>query len=265
MALVGMVVMAILIVGALVGPLLSPYDIYRSDLERIERPPSFDHPMGTDDLGRDELTRVCAGGRITLLIGLMAAGLSIAVGCVAGSFAGYYGGLTDSLLMRLTDMLISFPQLLLMMLFASLVGKNLVSIAVVIGSLSWMGIARLVRVAFLWLKEEDFTLAARSIGATDWQIMARHILPNAMGPVFVAGTLCVAQAIITESALSYLGLGVQQPTATWGGMLRLAQDQLASATWLSVFPGLMIVISVLSLNFIGDGMRDALDPRHLLK
>jgi peptide/nickel transport system permease protein len=265
MALVSGVVLIIFVLGSFLGPSISPHDQYEIELTEKLRPPSLTHPMGTDDLGRDELTRVLAGGRISMSLGLMASLIAVVVGVLVGSAAGYFGSRVDNLLMRFTDLMLCFPQLFLMMLFSALFGKTLFSIAVVIGGLSWMSVARLVRASFLSIKEEDFVLAAHSIGTTAPAIILRHILPNAMGPVIVAGTIGVAQAIIMESALSYLGLGVQLPVASWGSMLRLAQDQLLTAWWLATFPGMMIVLSVLSLNFMGDGLRDALDPRHLLK
>jgi peptide/nickel transport system permease protein len=265
MAVLGTAVVLFLLVASFVGPIISPYEVYGYDLERMVEAPSLLHPMGTDDMGRDELTRILAGGRISMSIGLLASVISVVVGSVIGSVAGYYGGKVDSGLMRVTDLMISFPQILLMILFATMFGKNLTSIAAVIGLLGWMSVARLVRASFLSLKQEEFVLAATAVGASSRRIIAFHIYPNAMGPLLVAATLGVAQAIIMESALSYLGLGVQLPIASWGSMLRLAQNQLATATWLSVFPGLLIVITVLSINFIGDGLRDALDPRHLLK
>jgi peptide/nickel transport system permease protein len=221
--------------------------------------------MGTDDLGRDELTRILAGGQISLSLGLLATAVSLAIGVVIGMLAGFYGGQIDNLLMRFTDMAICFPQLFLLLLLAALLGKGLMTIAIVVGLLGWMNIARLVRASFLSLKEEEFILAARSVGVTDFGIIMTHILPNALGPIIIAGTLSVANTIIMESALSYLGLGVQLPAASWGSMLRLAQNQLQTASWMSVFPGLMIFVVVLAINFIGDGLRDALDPRHVLK
>ena len=264
-AVVGTAVILFLVVASFVGPVISPYEIYGYDLERMVEAPSLLHPMGTDDLGRDELTRILAGGRISMSIGVLASVISVVVGSVTGSVAGFYGGKADSVLMRITDLMMSFPQILLMILFATLFGRNLTSIAAVIGLLGWMHVARLVRASFLSLKEEEFVLAAKAVGAGSGRLIVRHIYPNAMGPLLVAATLGVAQAIILESALSYLGLGVQLPVASWGSMLRLAQNQIATATYLSVFPGLLIVITVLSINFIGDGLRDALDPRHLLK
>jgi peptide/nickel transport system permease protein len=264
-ALVGAVLLITFTLGAAVGPSISPYDQYEIKLDQMVRPPSLAHPLGTDDLGRDELTRVLSGGRISLSLGLMATIIAVVLGGVVGSVSGFYGGQLENALMRITDLMISFPQLFLMMFFSALFGKTVLSIAVVIGTLSWMNVARLVRASFLSIKEEDYVLAARSIGAGSGAIIGRHILPNAMGPIIVAGTIGVAQAIIMESALSYLGLGVQLPVASWGSMLRLAQNQLTTAWWLALFPGLMIVLAVLSINFMGDGLRDALDPRHLLK
>jgi peptide/nickel transport system permease protein len=182
-----------------------------------------------------------------------------------GGIAGYYGGAVENLLMRITDAVLCFPWLFTMMIFAALFGKGFFSIAIAVGVLAWTTAARVVRGSFLSLKEEDFVLAARSVGATNLSIIVKHILPNSMALVLVAGTLLVGEAIIYESALSYLGLGIQPPTASWGSMLNLAQEQLRTAPWMGLFPGLMIFFCVLSINLIGDGLRDALDPRHIIR
>jgi len=221
--------------------------------------------MGTDDLGRDEFARTMLGGRVSLSVGLISVVVALMVGLPIGSLAGFVGGRTDNVLMRFTDMMFAFPAMVLAMIFVAILGQRLSSLSLVIGLVSWMTIARLVRASFLSLKEEEFVTAARSVGASNGRIVLRHILPNSLGTIIVAATLGVARAIITESALSYLGLGIQAPIPSWGGMLYFAQNQLESATWLSVFPGLMIFLAVLSINFVGDGLRDAMDPRHLVR
>jgi peptide/nickel transport system permease protein len=231
----------------------------------INRPPTFRHPLGTDDLGRDELTRILLGGRVSLSVGLLAVVIAVGFGTVIGSIAGFYGGHVGAALMRATDVVLSFPGLVLMMIFAALLGKGIAAIALVIGLTSWMTVARLVRASYISLKQQEFVAAAISLGARHRRIIIRHILPNAIGPIIVAATLGMAEAIVAESALSYLGLGIQVPIPSWGGMLNLAQNQLDSAMWLSVFPGLMIFVTVLSINFLGDGLRDVLDPRHLVR
>lgn len=242
------------------APLLAPYDFDAIDLSAIRQPPSPSHPMGTDDLGRDLLTRILYGGRISILIGVLSALLGTAMGSAIGALAGYFGGRLDSVLMRLTDVAYSIPTLPLLIVLASYTRADALSMALVIGLLSWMGTARVVRGEVLSLKELAFVDAARSLGAGDARIILRHVLPNAMGPIVVGATLAVGNAIILESSLSFLGLGVQPPTPTWGNMLMDAQATMASKPWLTVFPGLSILMVVLSVNFVGDGLRDALDP-----
>jgi peptide/nickel transport system permease protein len=260
LAIAGIVVLTLMCLSALAGP-LSPYDANRTNvLERFQQP-SLLHPMGTDDLGRDEATRVLMGGRLSLSVGLLAVALSIVVGTLVGAFAGYFGGLVDSVLMRLTELFISFPPLFVLILLAALFGTSVWTIVLVIGLLRWMVVARLVRAAYLQLKQQEFVTAARALGASTQQLMWRHILPNAVSSLVVAATLGVAGAILTESTLSFLGLGIQLPTATWGNMLRAAQSNMTTAPWLAFFPGLFIFLTILSINYVGDGLRDALDPR----
>ncbi|HYU21418.1 MAG TPA: ABC transporter permease [Chloroflexota bacterium] len=259
LALAGAATFLALCLTAVLAP-VSPYDPNRTSLLDRFEPPSLTHPMGTDDLGRDELTRVLIGGRISLAVGMMAMMVSIVVGTLVGALAGYFGRAVDSLLMRLTEMFIAFPQLFILILLASLFGTGFWTIVLVVGLLRWMPVARLVRAAFLQLKEQEFVTAARALGAPTAAIMWRHILPNALSPIIVAATLGVAGAILTESTLSFLGLGIQLPTATWGNMLRAAQNDMTTAPWLAFFPGFFIFLTILSSNYIGDGLRDALDP-----
>jgi peptide/nickel transport system permease protein len=259
-AVAGTAILMIIVVTAIAAPLLRPYDPDRSHIQTMLEPPSRTYPMGTDELGRDQLTRILYGGRISLAIGLTSMAVAVTLGTVVGALAGYYGGITDNALMRGTDLVLSFPRLFVLILLASLLSPSVRTIVLAIGLLSWMDIARLVRASFLSLKRTEFIEAARSYGATDRRIALLHLLPNALGPIIVAATLGTARAIVTESGLSYLGLGVQPPTATWGTMLRNAQDQMAIAPWTAFFPGLMIFLSVMAINFMGDGLRDALDP-----
>ncbi|HLV44012.1 MAG TPA: ABC transporter permease, partial [Aggregatilineales bacterium] len=239
------------------------------------QPPSAEHPFGTDTVGRDILARTIYGGQISLLIGLAAVLIELVVGITVGALAGYYGGFIDSLLMRFTEAWLNIPTLFLLLIMAKFFGGrvpnvnilgrtfsgSVIIIVLIIGLTSWMYLARIVRAEFLSLKEQEFVLAARATGTPNRQIILRHILPNTIAPIVVAATLGVANAILLESYISFLGLGVQPPTATWGNMLERAHGHIETAPWLWIFPGLLILLTVLSINFIGDGLRDALDPR----
>lgn len=261
LAMLGVIVLTVLVLSAGLAPWVAPYSPTAQDLSNRLKPPSLAHPMGTDDLGRDQLTRILYGGRISLLIGVLAMTVAVTLGTLVGALAGFFGGRTDNVLMRFTDVMISFPTLFLLILLASLFGTSFITIVLVIGFLSWMGVARLVRASFLSLKEQQYVEAAHCIGVSPARMIMRHLLPNALGPIIVAATIGVAGAILTESALSYLGFGIQPPTPTWGNMLRYAQDQMSTAPWTAIFPGLMIFLAALAINYIGDGLRDALDPR----
>lgn len=271
-ALLGSTAILVMLLASAFAPFLSPYDALKTNLSERFEPPSAVHPFGTDELGRDLLTRLLYGGRISLSIGVSAVALAVIIGTVIGALAGFYGGRVDNLLMRFADAMLSFPTLFLLILFTILLrsvdipglsGGGPVPIIIVIAVLSWMTVARLVRASFLSLKQKEFVEAARMAGARNARIMLRHILPNAVSPIIVAATLRVASAIITESGLSYLGFGVQPPTPTWGNMLKNAQAQMTYAPWTAIFPGLMIFIAVIAINYIGDGLRDALDPHHV--
>ncbi len=271
LAVVGLVVfLAVTLAVTLAG--LSPHDPDRTNLRERFAPPSLTHPFGTDDLGRDTLTRVLYGGRISLLVGFLSMGFSIAVGTVVGGLAGYAGGWLDSLLMRFTDLFLSLPSLFVLIVLSTMLADSpfarayggTLMIVLIIGALSWMVVARIVRSSVLSIREQAFVEAARANGASHARLMVRHVLPNALGPIFVQATLQVAVAIIAESGLSYLGFGIQPPTATWGNMLKDAQTYLTRMPWLAVFPGVMIFLTVMSVNAIGDGLRDAFDPRKAL-
>jgi peptide/nickel transport system permease protein len=271
-AMVGTAIVLVFALAAIFAAYLTPYDPEKTDLDNILQPPSLSHPMGTDELGRDLLTRILYGGRVSLSIGVMAMTLAVFVGAAVGGLGGFYGGWIDNILMRFTDMMLSFPQLFILIILAialrdipieALRGSafaSVFSIVLVIAVLAWMQVARLVRASFLSLKEKEFAEASRCIGAPNRRIMLRHLLPNALSPIIVAATFRVATSIITESGLSYLGFGVQPPTPTWGNMLKNAQELMTRAPWTAIFPGLMIFITVIAINFIGDGLRDALDP-----
>lgn len=270
LALAGLVVFTLIMVAVALAH-LSPYDPNDTDLRSRFVGPSLAHPFGTDDLGRDTLTRVLYGGRISLLVGVLAMIVSVVVGTIIGGLAGFHRGWIDAVLMRFTDLFLSLPSLFVLIVlstllvdtpFAQAYGGTLM-IVVIVGALSWMVVARIVRSSFLSIREHDYVEAARAGGARAPRIMLQHVLPNALGPIFVQATLQVAVAIIAESGLSYLGFGIQPPTATWGNMLKDAQTYMTRYPWLAVFPGLMIFLTVMSVNAIGDGLRDAFDPRKM--
>jgi peptide/nickel transport system permease protein len=262
-AIVGLALVLLLALACGLAPLLAPYPPDVPNVEVIREPPSLTHPMGTDQLGRDQLSRLMHGGRFSLEVGVLATLIAIGVGTLVGALSGYYGGLVDPLLMRFTDFMLSVPRLLLLLLIGAVFGTSIALIILLIGLTAWMHVARLVRATVLSLREQEFVAAARLLGAGDGRLIVRHILPNAVGPVIVAGTLGVAGAILTESTLSYLGFGVQPPTPTWGNMLQNAQSEMYDAPWLAIFPGLLIFATIMSINFIGDGLRDAFDPRRV--
>ncbi len=262
LAAAGLVVVALLFLVSFLAPLLAPYDPNAIDLKHILMPPGGDHLLGTDQLGRDILSRMIWGARISLKVGFVAVGIATLIGTFLGTVAGYYGGLADTIIMRAVDLMLCFPSFFLILTVIAMLEPSIWNIMAVIGVTGWMGVARLIRAEILTIKEREFILAARSQGASDLRIIMRHVLPNAMAPVLVSATLGVAGAILTESALSFLGIGVQPPTPSWGNMLTAGKDNLEYAWWLSLFPGLAILITVLGYNLLGEGIRDALDPRH---
>ncbi len=265
-AVAGVIVLATLAVLAMAAPLVSPYDPERTQLLLIFEAPSVAHPMGTDSLGRDLTTRILYGGRVSLSVGLLAVSVAVSLGTLVGMTAGYYGRWVDGVLMRFVDMMYSFPSLFLLILIGVFFkGMSVTVIVIVLGLLRWMTTARLVRAQFLSLKHREFVEAARAVGARDRRIIVRHILPNALAPIIVAATLGVASAIIAESTLSFLGLGIQPPTPSWGNMLKDATRDMERAPWTAIYPGLFIFLAVVSINFVGDGLRDALDPRHVIR
>jgi len=264
---VGTLVVGLVILTALAAPLLATTDPIDQDLAVALKPPfwshegSLEHPLGTDHLGRDVYSRVIYGARISLVISVLAAFLGAVVGVAAGLVAGYLGGRVDTLIMRLADLNLAFPLILLALAVVALLGANLKNLIVVMAITTWMIYARVVRGLSLGLREREFVQAARALGAHDARIIARHLLPNVLAPVMVIWTLEVARIILMESALSFLGLGVPPPTPTWGRMLAEGRDYLTVAGWIAVFPGLAILFTVLGINFLGDGLRDLLDPR----
>jgi len=271
LALAGLIVIVTFIVMCIAIPLITNYDPGKTHLDIMREPPTAAHIFGTDELGRDLFVRLWDGGRISILIGVATMLIAITIGTLIGSIAGFYGGNIDNVLMRFTDFMLSIPQLFLLLIFAQLlrstnnpaISGGPMPIIIIIGVLVWPPVARLVRGQFLSLKAKEFVEAAKMSGTRNFRIILRHILPNAASPIIVAATLRVGAAIITESTLSFLGFGVQPPTATWGNMLKNAQAQMTYAPWTAIFPGLAILFTVLSLNYIGDGLRDALDPHHV--
>jgi peptide/nickel transport system permease protein len=260
MAMIGALIVLGMFVLATVAPLLSG-DPGAIDISRRLQSPSWAHPLGTDDLGRDVLVRIFYGARISLLVGFVAVGIATFIGILVGALAGFYGSWVDAVVMRFVDIMLCFPSFFLILAVIAFLEPSIWNIMIIIGLTSWMGVARLVRAEFLSLRERDFVVAIRALGARDARIIFRHILPNALSPVLVSATLGVAGAILTESALSFLGIGVQPPTPSWGNMLIAGKQTLGTAWWLSVFPGLAILITVLGYNLLGEGIRDALDPR----
>lgn len=263
LAVAGLVVIILFYVVAIVAPLISRYDYSALQSGMRNTPPSLDHWLGTDRSGRDVYARLVMGGRVSLAAGFASVAIIMTIGVVLGAVAGYFGGLVDAALMRFTDILLSIPLILLLITAASLFSPGLGTTITVIGLASWPGAARLVRGQVMALKEQDFVMAARALGATSAQIIRRHLFPNALAIIIVEATLWLSYAILLEASLSYLGLGVQIPTPSWGNMLQDGQRELLyGAWWLTVFPGLAIFLTVLSFNLVGDGLRDATDPRH---
>ncbi len=260
LAMIGGGIVLSMFLLALVAP-LTGRDPGAIDIAHRLEPPSWQFLLGTDDLGRDVLTRILYGARISLLVGFVAVGIATSIGIVLGAIAGYYGKWVDATLMRFVDIMLCFPTFFLILAVIAFLEPSIWNIMIIIGLTGWMGVARLVRAEFLSLRERDFVQAARALGASDRRIIFRHLLPNALSPVFVSATLGVAGAILTESALSFLGIGVQPPTPSWGNMLIAGKQTLGTAWWLSAFPGVAILLTVLGYNLLGEGIRDALDPR----
>ena len=261
LAVAGSVIVLLLFAVSLLAPWIAPYDPNAIDLKRVLAPPSAGHLFGTDPLGRDVFSRMIWGAGISLKVGFVATGIAILIGTILGALAGYYGRWVDAVIMRFVDIMLCFPTFFLILAVIAILEPSIWNIMIVIGLTGWMGVTRLVRADFITLKERDFVQAARAIGAGDLRIIFLHILPNAMASVLVTATLGVAGAILTESALSFLGIGVQPPTPSWGNILTAGKDNIDIAWWLSFYPGLAILITVLGYNLLGEGIRDALDPR----
>jgi len=262
LALSGLTFIFFIFFIAIFSSYVAPYDPYKIDVYKVLAPPSKEHPFGTDELGRDVFSRVVYGARVSLEVGFIAMGIAIFTGTILGAIAGYYGGWIDTIIMRLVDVMLAFPTLFLILAVVAVLEPSIYIIMVVIGLTGWMDVARLVRAEVLSLKEREFVLAARAIGASSGRIIFKHILPNAIYPVIVAATFSVGGAILIESGLSFLGLGIQPPEPSWGGILSVGKDYITVAWWLSLFPGVAIFLTVLSFNLLGEALRDAIDPKH---
>lgn len=260
-AKVGLYIIILILIVAIGAPLLSPAHPENINLGASLQAPSFQHWLGTDKLGRDILSRIIYGSRVSLIVGVVAVGISGIIGIILGAIAGYFGKWADQVIMRLVDILLAFPSILLAITLVAVLGASLWNVMLAIGLVSWVGYARVVRGEFLSKRNQEFVLAAKTSGASYFRIIFRHMLPNSMAPIIVMATLGMAGAIITESSLSFLGLGVQPPTPSWGQMLSDGRTIMRQAWWVSTFPGLAIMITVLAFNLLGDGLRDAMDPK----
>jgi peptide/nickel transport system permease protein len=253
--LAGVCIIAFFSMVAVFAAWLSPYDPSLIDQDNLLVGPSHPHPLGTDSLGRDILSRMIYGSRISLSIGLIAVGIALVIGLILGSISGFYGGFADSLIMRFVDIMLCFPTFFLILAVVAILGPSIFNIMIIIGLTSWMGTTRLIRGQILSLKEREFIQAERALGASSFRIIARHLIPNAIGPVLVNATLGIASAILLESGLSFLGLGVQPPTASWGNILIESKSTLGVAWWITVFPGFAILITILGFNLIAEGLK----------
>ncbi|HOP84974.1 MAG TPA: ABC transporter permease [Syntrophorhabdaceae bacterium] len=261
LALIGVIILIPMFLCALCAPFISPHDPLEPDMKNILAPPSMEHPFGTDSLGRDVFARIIYGSRISLLVGFVSVGIAVLIGIAIGAISGYYGGIIDEIIMRFVDLMMCFPTFFLILAVIALLEPSIWNIMIVIGFTNWMGIARLVRAEVLSIKNKEFVLAAKAQGFSEKRIIFRHIMPNALTPVYIVATLGIGGAILTESALSFLGIGVQPPTPSWGNILTQAKDNIEVAWWLSLYPGLAIFLTVMGYNLLGEGLRDIFDPR----
>ncbi len=260
-ALIGVAIVALLIFVALTAQWIAPYEPNKGDLRLRGDGPSMAHPFGSDDIGRDILTRIMYGSRVALMVGLISTSIAVTIGVLVGSLAGYFGGIVDAVLSRLIDTLMAFPILALLLTLSAVLGPSLRNVIIIVGITFWASYARVIRAEVLSLRERDYVLAARSSGASDLRIILRHIVPNAIGPVIILASLAIGGVIIFESALSFLGMGISRPTSSWGTMLSDGREHIRNYPHIAIAPGLAISITVLAFNLIGDGLRDALDPR----
>ncbi|HNQ47580.1 MAG: Glutathione transport system permease protein GsiD [Syntrophorhabdus sp. PtaB.Bin027] len=261
LALVGLLILIPMFICAVTAPIISPHDPVEPDLKNILASPSWSHPFGTDTLGRDVFSRVIYGSRISLLVGFVSVGIATLIGIMVGALSGYSGGIVDELIMRFVDLMMCFPTFFLILAVIALLEPSIWNIMIVVGLTNWMGIARLVRAEIMSIKNKEYVLAAKAMGFPNRRIIFGHVLPNSLSPVYVVATLGIGGAILTESALSFLGIGVQPPTPSWGNILTQAKDNIEVAWWLSLYPGLAIFLTVMGYNLLGEGLRDIFDPR----
>jgi peptide/nickel transport system permease protein len=261
LALVSLLFILLVIFAAIFAPYISPYNPDKINVNAILQPPSFTHWLGTDQLGRDVFSRLIYGSRISIEVGFIAVSISLFIGVIIGAFSGYYSGLIDSLLMRFVDIMLTFPSFFLILAISAILKPSIINIMIIIGLTSWMGVARIVRAEFIQNRQKDYVLAAKASGASDMYIIFSEILPNCIAPILVSATLGIAGAILIQASLAFLGIGIMPPTASWGGMLSRGKTYIMIAWWLTLFPGLAILMTVLSFNLIGEAVRDALDPK----
>ncbi len=261
LALIGMIILIPMFLCAVFAPLIAIHSPFEPDLKQVLACPSFSHPFGTDTLGRDVFSRVVYGSRVSLVVGFVSVGISVLMGIAIGAISGYYGGILDETIMRFVDLMMCFPVFFLILAVIALLEPSIWNIMIVIGLTGWMGIARLIRAEILSIKHKEYVLAAKAVGLSEMRIIFKHVLPNAMSPAYVVATLGIGGAILMESALSFLGIGVQPPTPSWGNILTQAKDNIEVAWWLSLYPGLAIFLTVMGYNLLGEGLRDIFDPR----
>jgi len=261
LALTGLIILIPMFFCAILAPFVAPHNPLETNLKNVLAAPSFSHPFGTDVLGRDVLARVIYGSRVSLLVGFVSVGIATIIGLILGAISGFYGGIVDEIIMRFVDLMMCFPTFFLILAVIAFLEPSIWNIMAVIGLTSWMGISRLVRAEFLSIKSKEFVMAARAQGLSNMRIIFSHILPNALAPVYVVATLGIGGAILTESALSFLGIGVQPPTPSWGNILIQAKDNIEIAWWLSLYPGIAIFLTVMGYILLGEGLSDILDPR----
>ncbi|MHB1697955.1 MAG: ABC transporter permease [bacterium] len=262
LALISLIFILIIILAAIFAPYISPYNPDKIGVNSILQSPNPAHLLGTDQLGRDVLSRLIYGSRISIEVGFIAVSLSLFIGILIGAYAGYYAGITDSILMRFVDIMLTFPSFFLILAISAILKPSIINIMIIIGLTSWMGIARIIRAEFTQNREKDYVLSAKAAGASDGYIMFFEILPNTVAPILVSATLGIAGAILIQASLAFLGIGIMPPTASWGGMLSRGKTYIMVAWWLTLFPGIAILLTVLSFNLIGEAVRNALDPRY---